>query len=133
MDKQFFVNVVNLGTGKVFSLPTLYTDRAEACVCGQNYVRDRQVEDPCAELFFRVLVAKDGQGNESKLDFPATSNVLQYFCEDGTKISVRPSGTEPKIKFYCEIKDTMTCACQYTELVEKAKAKVEEIKKSLGL
>lgn len=61
MDKQFFVNVVNLETGKIFSLPTLYTDRTEACVCGQNYVRDRQVEDPSAELFFRVLVAKDGQ------------------------------------------------------------------------
>ena len=82
---------------------------------------------------YQTLVAKDGQGNESKLDFPATSNVLQYFCEDGTKISVRPSGTEPKIKFYCEIKDTMSCACEYTALVEKAKAKVEEIKKSLGL
>lgn len=61
MDKQFFVNVVNLKTGKIFSLPTLYTDRTEACVCGQNYVRDRQVEDPSAELFFRVLVAKDGK------------------------------------------------------------------------
>ena len=82
---------------------------------------------------YQTLVAKDGQGNESKLDFPATSNVLQFFCEDGTKVSVRPSGTEPKIKFYCEIKDTMTCACQYNELVEKAMAKVEEIKKSLGL
>lgn len=61
MDKQYFVNVVNLETGKIFSLPTLYTDRTEACVCGQNYVRDRQAEDPCAELFFRVLIAKDGQ------------------------------------------------------------------------
>jgi hypothetical protein len=61
MDKQYFVNVVNLETGKIFSLPTLYTDRTEACVCGQNYCRDRQVEDPSAELFFRVLVAKDGQ------------------------------------------------------------------------
>lgn len=61
MDKQFFVNVVNLETGKIFSLPTLYTDRTEACICGQNYCRDRQVEDPSAELFFRVLVAKDGQ------------------------------------------------------------------------
>ena len=36
---------------------------------------------------------------------PETSNVLQYFTEDGTKISVRPSGTEPKIKFYIEVKD----------------------------
>ena len=61
MDKQYFVNVVNLETGKIFSLPTLYTDRTEACVCGQNYCRDRQVEDPCFELFFRVLIAKDGQ------------------------------------------------------------------------
>ena len=61
MNKQYFVNVVNLETGKVFSLPTLYIDRVEACICGQNYVRDRQAEDPCTELFFRVLIAKDGQ------------------------------------------------------------------------
>ena len=53
--KQMYVQVVNLKTGKIFSLPTLYTDRVEACVCGQNYVRDRQAEDPCSELFFRVL------------------------------------------------------------------------------
>ncbi len=82
---------------------------------------------------YQSLVAKDQDGKESKLDFPATSNVLQFFCEDGTKISVRPSGTEPKIKFYCEIKDTMTCACQYNDLVAKAMQKVEEIKKDLGL
>ena len=61
MDKQYFVNVVNLETGKIFSLPTLYTDRTKACVCGQNYVRDRQAEEPWAKLFFRVLIAKDGQ------------------------------------------------------------------------
>lgn len=61
MDKQYFVNVINLGTGKIFSLPTLYTDRDEACICGQNYVRDRKVEDPCSDFFFRVLVAKEGQ------------------------------------------------------------------------
>jgi hypothetical protein len=61
MNKQYFVNVVNLETGKIFSLPTLYTDRVEACICGQNYVRDRHAEDPRSELFFRVLIAKDGQ------------------------------------------------------------------------
>ena len=63
--KQMYVQVVNLETGKVFSLPTLYTDRVEACVCGQNYVRDRQAEDPCSELFFRVLIVKDGEINPS--------------------------------------------------------------------
>ena len=82
---------------------------------------------------FKTLKARDGEGKECALDMPATSNVLQYFCEDGTKVSVRPSGTEPKIKFYLEIKDTMGCANCYAGCVEKAKAKVEEIKKSMRL
>lgn len=59
--KRMFVQVINLETGKIFSLPTLYTDRTEACVCGQNYVRDRQVEDPDSDLFFRVLISENGQ------------------------------------------------------------------------
>lgn len=63
--KQMFIEVVNLGTGKIFSLPTLYTDRTEACVCGQNYIRDRQAEDPYSEIFFRVLISEDGTVNES--------------------------------------------------------------------
>lgn len=55
--KRMFVQVVNLTEGKVFSLPTLYTDRTEACVCGQNYIRDRQAENMSETLFFRVLDA----------------------------------------------------------------------------
>ena len=82
---------------------------------------------------FKTLKGRDGEGKEIALDMPATSNVLQYFCEDGTKVSVRPSGTEPKIKFYLEIKDTMGCANCYASCVEKAKAKVEEIKKSMRI
>ena len=82
---------------------------------------------------FKTLKARDGEGNVCDLDMPATSNVLQYFCEDGTKVSVRPSGTEPKIKFYLEIKDTMGCPNCYASCVEKAKAKVEKIKKSMRL
>lgn len=87
-----------------------------------------------------VVVTKDYQaltitknGQTEKLDMPATSNVLQWFCEDGTKVSVRPSGTEPKIKFYMEIKDTLTNAADYPALVEKAKVKVDQIVKELGI
>ena len=54
---RMFVQVVNITEGKVFSLPTLYTDRTEACVCGQNYIRDRQAENISEMLFFRVLNA----------------------------------------------------------------------------
>ncbi len=82
---------------------------------------------------FKSLIATDGEGNATKLDMPATSNVLQWFCTDGTKVSVRPSGTEPKIKFYLEVKDTMGCADCYTGCVTRAKAKVEQIKQSLGI
>ncbi len=82
---------------------------------------------------YQALTATDAQGNVTKLDMPTTSNVLQWFCEDGTKISVRPSGTEPKIKFYCEIKGQIGCAKCYPGEVEKAKEHVEAIKKSLSL
>ncbi|MCH5218955.1 MAG: phospho-sugar mutase [Muribaculaceae bacterium] len=72
-------------------------------------------------------------GNVTKLDFPATSNVLQYFCQDGTKISIRPSGTEPKIKFYLEVKDKMQTVSDYDKCTSKAKERVEIIKKQLGI
>ena len=82
---------------------------------------------------FQALTATDAEGNVTKLDMPATSNVLQWFCADGTKVSVRPSGTEPKIKFYLEVKGQIGCANCYPGAVEEAKKKVEAIKQSLGL
>ncbi len=82
---------------------------------------------------YKSLEAKDAQGNVTKLVMPETSNVLQWFCEDGTKVSARPSGTEPKIKFYIEIKDNMTDPSQFEALEAKAEKHVEAIKKSLGL
>ena len=70
---------------------------------------------------------------KEKMDMPDTSNVLQWFCTDGTKVSVRPSGTEPKIKFYLEIKDTMNSASDFPACEQRACEKIEAIKKSLGL
>ena len=54
MDKTFKVQFINVTTGVVFTLSTPYADRVEACVCGQNYCRDRQQEDGTV-LFFRVV------------------------------------------------------------------------------
>ncbi len=82
---------------------------------------------------FQSLIQRDADGQETAIDMPGKSNVIQYFCQDGTKVSVRPSGTEPKIKFYVEIKDNMTSAEDYAACLERAKAKVEEVKKSLGI
>jgi phosphoglucomutase len=67
------------------------------------------------------------------LDMPTTSNVLQYFTEDGTKVSIRPSGTEPKIKFYCEVHLPIHGKEDIPQAEEKAKEKIEQIKQSLGI
>ena len=83
---------------------------------------------------YQSLEATDENGNVTKLGMPTTSNVLQWFCNDGTKVSVRPSGTEPKIKFYIEVKDSsMKCAGCYERCCKAADEKIEAIKKSLAL
>lgn len=72
-------------------------------------------------------------GVESDIDMPEPSNVLQWYTADGDKISVRPSGTEPKIKFYMEIAGEMGCPKCYPSAVEEANKKVDAIKKELNL
>ncbi len=72
-------------------------------------------------------------GKVEKMDMPTTSNVLQFFTEDGTKISVRPSGTEPKIKFYVEVKGQMANGAEYDKAIADADAKIALIKKDLGI
>ena len=82
---------------------------------------------------YKALKMIDAQGNAVDLDMPETSNVLQYFTEDGTKISVRPSGTEPKIKFYIEVKGEMGCPKCYASADAEAEEKVVAVRKSLGI
>ena len=82
---------------------------------------------------YQTLKASDAKGHSTDIDQPELSNVMQWYAEDGTKVSVRPSGTEPKIKFYVEISEEMACAKCYAGAKAKAMEKVESIKKSLGL
>ena len=82
---------------------------------------------------YKVMKQTDNAGNVSDIDMPEPSNVIQYFCEDGTKVSVRPSGTEPKIKFYIEAKGTMRCTGCYSSANASAIEKIEGVKKSLGI
>lgn len=69
---------------------------------------------------------------EKALDFPK-SNVLQFFLEDGSKVSVRPSGTEPKIKFYFGVYNKLHSIEDYPELLKKANEKISRIIGELGL
>ena len=125
--KEFTVNVVRPGkTGaeEIKQMMTNYRNHPPKDLGGSKVILYKD---------YQTLEATTWEGIKTKLDMPTTSNVLQWFCEDGTKVSVRPSGTEPKIKFYLEVKSDMKCAQDFPMLEEKAMMKIEAIKKSLGL
>ena len=82
---------------------------------------------------YKTLKQTDAEGHVSDIDMPEPSNVLQYFTADGGKVSVRQSGTEPKIKFYIEVKGQMGCRNCFATADAEATEKVEAVKKSLGI
>ncbi|WP_018462315.1 phospho-sugar mutase [Segatella paludivivens] len=125
--KEFTVNVVRpgkTGADEIKQMMTDFRNNPPKELGGSKVVL---VKD------YQTLEATTADGTKAKLDMPDTSNVLQWFCDDDTKVSVRPSGTEPKIKFYLEIKGTMTSASEYDALDAKSAEKVAAIKKSLNL
>lgn len=125
--KEFTVNVVRPGKTGADEIKTMM----------ENFRKNPPTELGGSKVVVRkdyqTLEQRDAKGNVSKLDMPDTSNVLQWFCDDGTKVSVRPSGTEPKIKFYLEVKGTMKCAGCYERCDAEANEKINAIKKSLHL
>ena len=82
---------------------------------------------------FKLLKQTDAAGKVTDLVMPEPSNVLQYFTAAGDKISVRPSGTEPKIKFYMEAKLPMADKKDYLKVQAEALKKIEAFKKDLGI
>ena len=82
---------------------------------------------------FKLLKQTAADGTVTDLVMPEPSNVLQYFTAAGDKVSVRPSGTEPKIKFYMEAKLPMADKGQYEKVQAAALEKIELIKKDLGI
>ncbi|NPD92219.1 phospho-sugar mutase [Xylanibacter muris] len=126
--KEFTVNVVKPGKSGADEIRQMMTDFRN------NPPTELGGSKVVVWKDYQTLEQKNADGTTCKLDMPTTSNVLQWFCEDETKISVRPSGTEPKIKFYLEVKDnTMKCSGCYDRCMKDADAKIEAIKKSLNL
>lgn len=125
--KEFTINVVRPGKTGADEIKTMM----------ENFRKNPPTELGGSKVVvwkdYQTLEQRDINGNVAKLDMPDTSNVLQWFCDDGTKVSVRPSGTEPKIKFYLEVKGTMKCAGCYERCDAEANEKINAIKKSLHL
>ncbi|MCQ2082902.1 MAG: phospho-sugar mutase [Bacteroidaceae bacterium] len=82
---------------------------------------------------FKLLKQTDAAGKTTDLVMPEPSNVLQYFTAAGDKVSVRPSGTEPKIKFYMEAKLPMASKADYLRVQAEAMKKIELFKRDLGI
>ena len=125
--KEFTINVVKpgkSGADEIKAMMENYRNNPPKEIAGSKVAISKD---------FQTLQQTDSNGVVTKLDMPETSNVLQWFCEDGMKVSVRPSGTEPKIKFYLEVKGEMKCTGCYERCNKEADEKIEEIKKSLGL
>jgi phosphoglucomutase len=132
---------VEYGYGKEKGISVVRKGKSGADEIAQM-MRDFRANPPKEIAGSKVSIIKDYEtlimktvttGNESVLDFPTTSNVLQYFTEDGTKISVRPSGTEPKIKFYIEVRGEMKSRAEYNAADAAANQKIEAVRTSLGV
>jgi len=126
--KEVTINVVRPGKSGADEIKQMMTDFRN------NPPKELGGSKICLWKDYQTLEWCDAKGNKGKLDMPATSNVLQWFCEDGTKVSVRPSGTEPKIKFYTEVKDpSFKGAADYERCLKDADVKIAALKKSLNL
>ena len=82
---------------------------------------------------YQTLTTTYNDGRKEKLEMPEPSNVLQWFTADKTKVSVRPSGTEPKIKFYIEVTGNMAIPADFSKSYDEALQKIEEVRKSLNI
>ena len=108
----------------------------------QQIMKDMRENPPAKLAGSKVSIVKDYavlkafdkiKGTQSTIDLPETSNVLQFFTEDGSKISVRPSGTEPKIKFYFEVRAPMNNREEYYKADAAAEQKINAIIKDLKI
>lgn len=83
---------------------------------------------------YATLKAKDMCNNEEfTLEMPTTSNVLQYLTDDKTKVSIRPSGTEPKIKFYIEVHAPLNSREDFDAVNSAADEKITQICEQLNI
>ncbi len=135
--RETTINVVRPGkTGaeEIQAMMLNFRTNAPQEIAGEKVVKTKDFKT----LIQRELINGEWVETPIEMALGATSNVLQYFTENGLKASVRPSGTEPKIKFYFEIpvateKGKPFTGADYERCTAEAEAKVPAIKASLGL
>ncbi|MBQ9675365.1 MAG: phospho-sugar mutase [Bacteroidaceae bacterium] len=125
--KEYTVNVVKPGKSGAEEIQQMMVNLRE------NSPKELAGSKVTIVKDYKTLKQTDADGNVTDMDMPDTSNVLQFYTEDNTKVSVRPSGTEPKIKFYMEVKGILKSAADYVEADALAAKKIEAVRASLGI
>ena len=125
--KEYTVNVVKPGKSGAEEIQQMMVNLRE------NSPKELAGSKVTIVQDYKTLKQTDADGNVTDMDMPDTSNVLQFYTEDNTKVSVRPSGTEPKIKFYIEVKGILKSAADYVEADALAAKKIEAVRASLGI
>ncbi len=125
--KEYTVNVVKPGKSGAEEIQQMMVNLRE------NSPKELAGSKVTIVKDYKTLKQTDADGNVTDMDMPDTSNVLQFYTEDNTKVSVRPSGTEPKIKFYIEVKGILKSAADYVEADALAAKKIEAVRASLGI
>ena len=125
--KEYTVNVVKPGKSGAEEIQQMMVNLRE------NSPKELAGSKVTIVKDYKTLKQTDAEGNVTDMDMPDTSNVLQFYTEDNTKVSVRPSGTEPKIKFYIEVKGILKSAADYVEADALAAKKIEAVRASLGI
>lgn len=126
--QEGLVNIVRKGKEGVEKIKQMMTDFRNSPVSSLAGAKVILVKD------FQEQTAWNLVKNEKvTMDDIPKSNVLIYYTEDGSKVAIRPSGTEPKIKFYFSVKDEISSLEEYTSKADILEKKIEMIKKDLGL
>lgn len=130
--RETTINIVRPGkTGaeEIKAMMVNYRQNPPQVIAGEKVIRTKDFD----ALVERTLVNGKWEEKPIHMLLGAKSNVLQYFTDGGLKISVRPSGTEPKIKYYFEIPASMPTIADYDKATAAAEARVPAIKASLGI
>lgn len=117
------------GAEEIQQMMTDFRNNPPKTLAGSKVIR----MDDLGELTRKNLLTGESFLIESGKMGMESSNVLQFFTEDGTKFTCRPSGTEPKIKFYIGVKDKLKNKSEFNETLEKLKLKVAKIGQELNL
>jgi len=126
--KEQLVNIVKKGKSGADQIKQMMLDYRE------NPLKEISKIPVVKILDYQLQIEKDMLNNQTKpYDHLPKSDVIQFFLKDGSKITVRPSGTEPKIKFYFSVKENIMDSKDFAKTIEKLDEKINSIIISMGL